>query len=149
MRAEVVESARLESAGKLAAARAGEILAELEKGAAWPAAAARWTGEAATQAPKPAGRQDAGLPTEVRDAAFRAPLADGKPRYGVATLANGDTALWTVTAVQKGQLSAKTADEKRTAQDEARDRVAMSDATVYITTMRANADIDVNPQLFE
>jgi peptidyl-prolyl cis-trans isomerase D len=149
VRAEVVEAARLEAAGKLAAARAGEILAELEKGAAWPAAAARWAGEAATQAPKPAGRQDPGLPAEVRDAAFRAPLADGKPSYGVATLANGDTALWTVTAAQKGQLSAKTADEKQSTKDEARDRIAMSDATVYITTMRTNADIDVNPQLFE
>ena len=85
----------------------------------------------------------------MRDAAFHAALAGGKPRYGVATLANGDTALWTLTAAQKGQLSAKTADEKRTTRDEARDRVAMSDATVYITSMRTNADIDVNPQLFE
>ena len=149
VRAEVVESARLEAAGKLAAARAGEILAELEKGAAWPAAAARWAGEAATQAPKPAGRQDPGLPAEVRNAAFRAPLADGKPRYGVARLANGDTALWIVTAAQKGKVSAKNADEKRAAQDEARDRIAMSDATVYITTLRTNSDIDVNPKLFE
>ena len=149
VRAEVVESARLEAAGKLAAARAAEILAELEDGAAWPAAAARWTGEAATQAPKPVGRQDPGLPAQVRDAAFRAPLAAGTPGYGVATLANGDTALWTVTAVQKGQLSAKSADEKSAARDEARDRMAMSDASVYIAAMRADADVDVNPQLFE
>ena len=26
---------------------------------------------------------------------------------------------------------------------------AMSDATVYITSMRSNADVDVNPKLFE
>ena len=89
------------------------------------------------------------MPPEVRDAAFRAPLPAGKPRYGVATLANGDTALWTVTAVEKGQLTAKAADEKRAAHDEARDRAAMSDATVYITSMRANSEIDVNPKLFE
>jgi hypothetical protein len=85
----------------------------------------------------------------VRDAAFRAPPPDGKPRYGVATLANGDTALWTVTAAQKGQLNAKTADARRQAGDEARDQQAMLDATVYITSMRASSDIDINPKLFE
>ena len=149
VRAEVAESARLEAAGKLSAARAGEIVAELEKGAAWPGAAGRWSGEAATQVPKPAGRQDPAMPAEVRDAAFRAPPPDGKPRYGVATIANGDTAVWTVTAVAKGQLTAKTADEKRASQDEARDRQAMSDATVYITSMRGHSEIDINPKVFE
>ena len=149
VRTEVVESARLEAAGKLAAARAGEIVAEFEKGAAWPGAASRWTGDAANAAPKPAGRQDPGIPPEVRDSAFRAPLPAGGPRYGVATLANGDTALWTVTAIEKGQLTAKAAEEKRAAQDEARDHAAMSDATVYITSMRGSSEIDVNPKLFE
>jgi peptidyl-prolyl cis-trans isomerase D len=149
VRAEVLESARLEAAGKLAAAKAGEIVAALEKEAAWPADASRWTGVDATHAPKPIGRQDPGMPAEVRDAAFRVPLPDGKPRYGVATLANGDTALWTVTSAQKGQLSAKAAEARRQAGDEARDRQAMLDATVYITSMRANSDIDINPKLFE
>lgn len=149
VRAQVVESARLEAAGRLAAARAAEIVAELEQGAAWPAAAQRWAGAAATRMPKPAGRQDPGLPPEVRDAAFRGPPPAGKPRYGVATLANGDTALWTVTAAEKGNLTAKAAEARRQAQDEARDHQAMSDATVYITSMRANSDIDANPKLFE
>jgi peptidyl-prolyl cis-trans isomerase D len=149
VRAEVVESARLEAAGKLAAARAKEIVAELEQGAAWPGAASRWTGDAANSAPKPAGRQDPGIPPEVRDSAFRAPPPAGGPRYGVATLANGDTALWTVTSAEKGKLTAKSADDKRAAQDEARDRAAMSDATVYITSMRGSSEIDVNPKLFE
>jgi peptidyl-prolyl cis-trans isomerase D len=149
VRAEVAESARLEAAGKLAAARASEIVAALDQGAAWPADASRWTGEAATQAPKPVGRQDPGLPPEVRDAAFRAPQPAGKPRYGVATLANGDTAVWTVTSAEKGQLTAKAAEARRQATDEARDRVAMTDATVYITSMRASSDIDINPKVFE
>ncbi len=149
VRADVVESARLEAAGRLAAARAGEIVAELGKGAAWPASAARWAGTAATQAPKPAGRQDAGIPAEVRDAAFRAPRPEGKPRYGVATLANGDTAVWIVTAAEKGQLAAKADDARREARDEARDRQAMSDATVYMSSLRGGSEVDVNPQLFE
>ncbi len=149
VRAEVVESARLEAAGKLAAARAGEILAALESGAAWPAAAARWTGEAATQAPKPVGRQEADLPAEVRDAAFRAPAPTDEPVYGLATLANGDTALWTVTGTEPGAIDAGDTAAYKAAHDEARDRVAMLDAGVYITGMRSRAEVDVNPQLFE
>ncbi len=149
VRGEVVESARLEAAAKLAAARAGEVVAELGKGASWPAAVAKWRGEAATQDPKPVGRQDAAAPAEVLEAAFRAPAPGDGPRYGVATLANGDTAIWTVTSAQKGNLSALAPDARQAAHDDARVRAAMSDATVYVTAMRANADIDVNPQLFE
>ena len=149
VRGEVLESARLEAAARLAAARAGEVVAELGKGAAWPAAVAKWKGEAATQDPKPVARKDPAVPAEVLEAAFRAPAPSGAPRYGVATLANGDTAIWTVASVEQGKFAAMTPDEKRGAHDEARNRAAMSDATVYVTSMRANAEIDVNPQLFE
>ncbi len=51
--------------------------------------------------------------------------------------------------MEQGKFAAMTPDEKRGAHDEARNRAAMSDATVYVTSMRANAEIDVNPQLFE
>ena len=149
VRTEVAESARLEAAGKLAAARANELVVELRQGAAWPAAVVKWTGDAATQAPKPVGRKEAEVPAEVVAAAFDAAPPAGTPRYGVASLENGDTAIWTVTAVEKGKLASKTADERRQAHDEARDRIAMSDATAYIDAMRERAEIDVNPQLFE
>ena len=149
VRGEVLESARLEAAARLAAARAGEVVTELGKGAAWPAAVTKWKGEAATQDPKPVARKDPAVPAEVLEAAFRAPAPSGAPRYGIATLANGDTAIWTVASVEQGKFAAMTPDEKRGAHDEARNRAAMSDATVYVTSMRANAEIDVNPQLFE
>jgi hypothetical protein len=77
------------------------------------------------------------------------PAPAGNPRYGVATLANGDTAIWTVTAVEPGKLEPLSADERLRAADDARQRSAMSDANVYITAMRSRADIDVNPKLFE
>ena len=149
VRGEVLESARLEAAARLAAARAGEVVTELGKGAAWPATVAKWKGEAATQDPKPVARKDPAVPAEVLEAAFRAPAPGGAPRYGIATLANGDTAIWTVASVEQGKFAAMTPDEKRGVHDEARNRAAMSDATVYVTSMRANAEIDVNPQLFE
>jgi peptidyl-prolyl cis-trans isomerase D len=149
VRAEVVESARLEEAGKLAAARASEVVAQLRKGAAWATAVAVWRGAEATQDPRPVGRHDPAVPDEVRRAAFSAPAPAGSPSYGVATLTRGDTAIWTVTGRAAGSLAAKTADDRRAAHDEARDALAMSDATAYLASMRANADIDVNPKLFE
>jgi peptidyl-prolyl cis-trans isomerase D len=150
VRAEVTESARLEAAAKLAAQRAKSLVAQLEKGAAWATAIARWSGEAATQLPKPAGRQEPAIPAEIREAAFRAPRPAGdKPAYGIATLSNGDTAVWTVTAAEPGKLAAASTDAGRQARDEARERLAMTDATVYISAMRTRSEIDINPQLFE
>jgi peptidyl-prolyl cis-trans isomerase D len=149
VRDEVVAAARLEAAGKLAAARAAEAAKSLSGGAAWAATVAPWRGDAGTDTPRAVQRDDADLPAEVRAAAFLAPATAGQPQFGTATLANGNAALWTVTAVQPGKLDTLDADAQRAAVDQARDRVAMTDATVYITEMRANADVDVNPKLFE
>lgn len=140
---------RLEEAGKLAAAKAAEAAAALGKGGDWKTTVAPWRGDGATAEPKPVGRQEASVPTEVRDAAFRAPVPAGQSRFGTAALANGDAALWTVTAVRKGDLAAMTAEERQRAHDEARERSAMSDASVYVTAMRKGAEVDVNPQVFE
>jgi peptidyl-prolyl cis-trans isomerase D len=148
VRADVTAAWRLEQAGKLAAVRATEAAAALAKGAAWAATVAPWR-DGADVEPKPVGRQDEAVPQEVREAAFRAPQPAGGPRFGTAALANGDTALWTLTAVEKGSLAAMTADARRQAHDEARERSAMSDATAYVTALRKGAEVDVNPQLFE
>jgi len=149
VRVQVAESARLAEAGKLAAARAAKIVAELNGGGSWEAATAKWKGETATTVPKPVRRDDTALPAEVRDAAFRAAPPAEKPRYGVAALASGDSAIWAVTAVENGKLATLSPEVKQQELDAARDRIAMSDANVYVTSMRANADVDVNPQVFE
>jgi peptidyl-prolyl cis-trans isomerase D len=149
VRAEVVESARLEAAGKLAAARAAEVAAELVKGAAWPGAVAAWKGDGATLEPKPIGREEPSVPAEVREAAFRAPAPAGKPQYGVAALTNGDSAIWTVTSATPGKLDGKTPEAQRQAKDQARESQSALDATVYIASMRSGAEVDVNPKLFE
>ncbi len=149
VRAAVAEAARLEAAGKLAAARAAEAAKSLSGGAAWAETVAPWRGDAGTDAPRALRRDDADVPAEVREAAFRAPAPTGQPGFGTAVLANGNAALWTVTSVQPGKLDTLDADAQRAAHDQARDRVAMTDANVYVTEMRANADVDVNPKLFE
>jgi len=149
VRAEVTEAARLEAAGKLAQARAAEAAKALAGGAAWLATVAPWRGDSGTETPRALTRADPDLPAEVRAAAFRAPAPAGQPQFGTAMLANGNAVLWTVTAAQPGSLKALDADAQRAAVDQARDRAAMSDANVYVTEMRANADVDVNPKLFE
>ncbi len=149
VRAEVTEAARLEAASKLAAARAAEAAKALAGGAPWLETVGPWRGEAGTEAPKAIRRDDPAVPSEVRQAAFRAPAPGGSPQFGTATLADGNAALWTVTAAQPGKLDTLDADAQRAAHDQARDRVATSDANVYVTEMRANADVDINPKLFE
>jgi peptidyl-prolyl cis-trans isomerase D len=149
VRAEATAAWRLEQAGRLAAARAAEVVSGLGKGDAWAASVASWRGDGSTSVPKAVGRQDESVPQPVRDAAFRASVPAGQPRYGTAALPNGDTAIWAVTAVEKGKLATMTADGRQQAHDEARDRQALSDATVYIAALRKNADVDVNPKVFE
>jgi peptidyl-prolyl cis-trans isomerase D len=149
VQAEATADWRLEEAGKLAAAKAAETVAALARGGAWATTVGAWRGDGSTLEPKPVGRQDDGVPQPVRDAAFRAPPPSGGPRYGTAALPGGDTAIWALTAVDKGTLATMTAEARKQAHDDARDRSAMSDATVYITTLRKGADVDVNPKLFE
>jgi len=149
VRAEVIESARLEAAGKLAAARAEDAVSALAQGADWASTATPWRGEAGTEAPRTVRRDEPTVPGEILAAAFRAPVASGKPAFGTATLGNGDAAIWAVMSAQPGKVDALDAAGRQAAFNEARDRQAMSDATVYITTMRADAEVDVNPQLFE
>jgi hypothetical protein len=67
------------------------------------------------------GRSDEGMPAEVREAAFRAQAPAGQPRFGVATLKNGDRAIWTVTEMAQGKFASIAQDARRSAHDEARD----------------------------
>lgn len=151
IRPQVEAAARQEKAEQLAAARASALTEELTAGASWDAATKAWhqTAPAATHLPRQVGRNDAQVPGELRLAAFKVPPPAGAPRYGTATLANGDAAVWTVKAVQSGTLTALSQEERQREFDQARERAALADAMAYIAALRENADIDVNPQLFE
>ncbi len=151
IRPQIVAAARLEKAQQLAAARAKAVADELSAGAAWDSATKAWQqpAPAVTYRPRVARRDDAQLPGELRTAAFKAPTPEGKPRFGTAKLGNGDSAVWTVIAVRSGSLTALSQDKRQRELDQARERAALSDATAYFAAMRANADVDVNPQLFQ
>ncbi len=148
---QVALAARIAAAQKLAAERAKAVAAELTAGGAWEATTRAWQlpAPAATQLPKLVRRDDLQIPAEIKTAAFRAPLPKGKAQFGTATLANGDTAIWTVSAVRGGTLAALPPDQSQTERNQARERAAQGDANGYVVSMRANADVDVNPQLFE
>lgn len=151
IRVQIVLAARYEQAQKLAAARAAEVLAQLTSGAAWDAATRAW--QAGATAPthnlRLVRRDDPQLPAEIQAGAFGVPAPQGRPQYGRAELASGDAAVWTVTAVRSGTLAALSPEEQQLERNQARERAAQWDANVYVAAIRANADIDVNPQLFE
>jgi hypothetical protein len=143
----IAGAVRLEQAQKLAAERAAAVAKELESGAAWGEATRAWQGAGGGLAL--ARRNDAQVPSEVAAAAFRAPVPQGKPSYGTATLASGDTAVWRVTAVRPGNFAMLSPEEREQEARSARERAELADAAAYVTSMRANAEVDVNPQLFE
>jgi hypothetical protein len=84
----------------------------------------------------------------VLAAAFRAPRPQAAPVSGVALLASGDTAVWTVTAVRSGTLEQAPAMAQAEATRDAREYSSFQDASVYISQLRANAKVKVNPTLF-
>lgn len=151
IRVQIAMAARLEQAQKLAAVRASAVAAELTSGAAWDAATRTWQASATapTHRLRLVRRDDPQIAAEIRSAAFRSPVPQGRPQYGVAELGNGDAAIWTVTAVRMGTLASLSPEEQQSEISQARERTAQWDAGVYVAAMRAGADVDVNPQVFE
>lgn len=143
----IVNAARLAQAQKLAAERADAVAKELRSGAAWDEATKAWQGMGGDL--RLARRDDQQIPPEVAAAAFRAPVPQGQPSYGTATLASGDTAIWRVSAMRPGSLAALSPEERQEQGEQTRQRAQYTDAAVYVTSMKANAEVDVNPKLFE
>ncbi|HEY5718992.1 MAG TPA: hypothetical protein VIW02_01290, partial [Gammaproteobacteria bacterium] len=85
----------------------------------------------------------------VSAAAFKAGFTGDGPRYGLASLAEGDVAVWVVNAVVPGTLSSLSPQARAQAVGEARSLAAYQDASTYIDNVRAKADVKINPRLFE
>jgi peptidyl-prolyl cis-trans isomerase D len=151
VREEVIADLRLTLARQQAQARAGELVAELNGGADWATVARPWsasTDDGAGLMPRQYLRSATEVPAEVLAAAFRAPRPQAAPVSGVALLASGDTAVWTVTAVRSGTLEQAPAMAQAEATRDAREYSSFQDASVYISQLRANAKVKVNPTLF-
>jgi len=150
VRAEVTAALEADMAREAAARRAAELADELRGGAAWTTAVKPWTGGTDTTSTLHfIHRNDAAVPAEITAATFKAGDPAGKPIYGTSTLGSGDAAVWTVTFVKQGATATLSPADRAQAMNAARDASAMQDATVYVDELRANADVQVNPALFE
>lgn len=153
VRERVLAAARLEQAQQLAAARAAEVAKELSSGGDWSALTKPWQSAAATQPPTHQSqllrRDEKRVPAEITSEVFRAPRPEGRPRFGTAKLGTGDTAIWMVNAVRTGTLADLSPAERQSETEQAREHASLADATAYVNALRASADVDVNPKLFE
>jgi peptidyl-prolyl cis-trans isomerase D len=142
-----------EQARKAAGQRAVELAAELRGGADWEKVTAQWIPKDVTD-PSSARlrfirRGEPAVPPAVSTAAFKAAGPDGQPVYGTATLASGDAAVWTVTYVRPGSPATLSPAQRAAALNAARDQARFRDAAVYLAKLRADAEVEVNPQLFQ
>ncbi len=152
VREQVVAAARLAGAQHLAVDKAASVSTELTGGADWAAATNAWRSAAvasSTDQARLVRRDEALVPAEIRDEAFRAARPEGRARFGTAQLGTGDAAVWMVSAVRPGTIAALSPAERQTALEAARESSNIADASAYVNAMRATAEVDVNPQLFD
>ena len=152
VREQVVAAARLDGAQRLATEMAVSVSTELTGGADWAAATNAWRSAAVaspTNQARLVRRDEALVPAEIRDAAFRAARPEGRARFGTAQLGTGDAVVWMVSAVRPGTIAALSPAERQTALEAARESSNIADASAYVNAMRATAEVDVNPQLFD
>jgi peptidyl-prolyl cis-trans isomerase D len=142
-----------EQARKIAGERAAALAEELRGGADWNSLAKQWV---PADVPDPSSatlrfirRGEPAVPPAVSTAAFKVGQPDGKPLYGTATLASGDAAVWTVTYVRPGSPATLAPAQRAAALREARDQASFRDASVYLAKLRSDAEIELNPQLFQ
>ena len=152
VREQLVAAARLDVAGRLAAEKAAAVAGELSGGGDWLAVTRPWRSalaEMPSYQPRLVRRDEATVPVEITNAAFRAARPEGRARFGTAQLGTGDTAVWMVSAVRTGTLATLSPSERQREFEAARERSSIADAAAYVNAMRSAAEVDVNPQLFE
>ena len=153
VRDQVVAAYTVEQARRLAGDRAAALAEELRNGADWDAVAAEWIPRDVTD-PSSARlrfirRGEPAVPPAVSTAVFKAAQPEGQPVYGTATLASGDAAVWTVTYVRPGSPATLAPAQRAAALQEAREQTGARDVMVYLEKLRAEAEVEVNPQLFQ
>ncbi len=151
VREQVIAAARLEEAGRQASGKGKAVVGELSAGGDWLALTKLWQAPDATASyqPRLIRRNESAVPAEIRSAVFSAPRPAGRPQFGTVVLGSGDTAIWQLSAVRTGSLASLPPAERQSEQEQARERASAADATAYIAALRAGAEVDVNPQVFE
>ena len=171
VRATVTEAVKHEAAVAAAQAAANTVAKAVENGTAWDTAL-RPIGAVAPPPPAPAadaktppkpvkpsspdvivltpakfiGRSEAGVAPEVLTVSFGAATpAAGARTVGTVSLANGDVAVYAVSAVKPGVLTGDGAADRRLIEGATAD----SDFATYLTALKARATIHYNPAIFE
>ena len=149
VRADVLSAWKKQRGVELAAAAAADAVKRLTAGESWDAVAKTLsaTSSAPAAAPKFIARADQEVPLEIRTAAFGEPKPAGKPVYGDARLANGDSAVLALTAVREEPGDPKQQDMAMRQQYAA--QVAATEAQSYAAGARADAKVILNPQAIE
>jgi len=146
----VTAALKQQLARQQAAARAAGLVAELRSGAEWSALTAPWADAGSGNAGlRFVGRDAPLVPPAVLASAFKAPAPTEARVYDSVELPSGDAAVWVVAAVRPGSPARLSPAERAQAMREARERSSFRDASVYVDELRAGAEVQVNPQLFE
>lgn len=144
---------RKDLAAEAATRRAAALADELRGGADWREATRPWIPAGVTEptstTPRFIRRGEAAVPAPVSEAAFKAGEPAGAPLYGTTALDSGDAVVWTVTYVRPGSPGALAPAQRVAALRDAREWSAYRDASVYVAKLRAGAEVQVNPQLFQ
>jgi peptidyl-prolyl cis-trans isomerase D len=145
VRAEVLAAWKKQRGEELAAAAAADAVKRLKAGESWDAVAKN-LGVTAQPAAFIA-RSDQAAPPELRMAAFKAPTPVGAPIFQTVRLADGDTALFDLSAVREDPQDAtlKEADVRR----QYAARIASEEAQGYVAGARAAAKVTLNPQALD
>lgn len=152
VRDQVAVAAQLQETQRLASEKAAAVATELSGGGDWAAATRPWRAGVAETAgiqPRLVRRDDTSVPVEITREAFAAARPEGRPRFGTAQLATGDAVVWMMSAVRTGALATLSPAERQQALENARNSANLADASAYVGAMRAAADVDVNPQVFQ
>ena len=149
VRAEVLAAWKKQRGIELAAAAAADAVKRLTAGESWDVVVKSLsaTSSAPAAAPKFIARADQDVPLEIRSTAFGEPKPAGKPVYGDARLANGDSAVLALTAVREEPGDPKQQDMAMRQQYAA--QVAATEAQSYAAGARAAAKVILNPQAID
>jgi|SRR5579883_901240 len=146
VRAQVEAAWKKQRGTQLAAAAAAEAVKALKGGQDWDSVA-HSLGQN-PPAPKFVSRSDQAVPVAVRRDAFDAPKPTDKPTYEAVPLDNGDSAVLALTAVREDP------DKDNAMQDaqlkrELSQQFAVAEAEGYATAARADAKVQLNPQVLD
>ena len=145
VRERVLLAVRTAQGRERAAAAAAAAAKALDGGAVLSAALQGASGAQLTAAAW-VGRKTTGVAPELLKAAFTGPRP-GAARHGVVALANGDHALWVVTAGKPG--SQLTGQEAAVAAQELIKLTTPRDFAGYLAALRAKAEVQLDDKLFD